>query len=152
MTRSVSRDHLARPSKSDIKTPAEMKKMSLAPDQVSNPIDADTIVFVCPPAVHYNPKYYPNPYDFQPERFMGDFDTTNFIPFSSGTRICLGKHFSEVESVCFLAYLMRDFEVHPIPAFEGETKEQMKERMFEAIPLITLTPLHIPITLKRRAH
>ncbi|KAG8948379.1 hypothetical protein FRC03_000734 [Tulasnella sp. 419] len=113
-------------------------------------VEKDTIIFVSPPAVHYNPKYYPDPYEFKPERFLGDFDPKTFLPFSSGTRICLGRHFSEVESVCWIAYMMRHFSVHPVPAFEGETMEQMKERMFNAVPLITLSPLSIPLTFRRR--
>ena len=62
----------------------------------------------------------------------------------------IGRHFSEVESVCFMAHLLKDFSVHPTPAFPGETREQMKERMFRAIPLITLTPMSIPLTFRRR--
>jgi len=120
------------------------------PDQQALLVEKGTYLFICPAAVHYNPKYYSDPFEFQPERFMGKFEQTSFIPFSSGTRPCIGRHFSEVEAVCFLAYLIRDFSVHPIPAFEGETREQMKERMFKAIPLITLTPLSTPVMLRKR--
>lgn len=52
--------------------------------------------------------------------------------------------------MCFIAYMMKEFSVHPKPAFEGETRDQMKERMFEAVPVITLTPKSIPLIFKKR--
>lgn len=121
-----------------------------ASEQMTLTVEKDTVVFISPPAVHYNPKYYPDPYDFQPERFVGKFDQTTFIPFSTGTRICIGRHFSEVESVAFLAYFIKHFSVHPTPAYEGETREEMMKRMFQGTPLITLTPHSIPLTFRRR--
>lgn len=120
------------------------------PEQMTLTVEKGTVVFISPPAVHYNPKYYPDPYDFRPERFVGKFDQTTFIPFSTGTRVCIGRHFSEVESVAFLAYFIKHFSVHPTPAYEGETREEMKKRMFKGTPLITLTPHSIPLTFRRR--
>jgi len=139
-------------AKSDCKPKSEQASRAIRPndDQCMLVAEKDTIVFVSPPGIHYNPKYYPDPYEFKPERFLGKFDPNCFLPFSSGTRVCLGRHFSEVESVCFLAYLIKEFSIHPAPAFEGETREQMKTRMFRAVPLITLTPLHIPLIFKKR--
>lgn len=102
---------------------------------------------------------------------MGDFDKNAFLPFSTGSRACefplkltttnhkltatpginagLGRHFSEVESVCMLAHLIADYSFH-IPRLEGETDEMCKERVYRARPAITLTPLSIPITFRRR--
>ncbi|KAG8892603.1 hypothetical protein FRB99_002591, partial [Tulasnella sp. 403] len=126
------------------------KNVKATEGQMELMVEKGTIVFINPPAVHYNPKYFPEPYEFKPERFKNDVEEGSFIPFSSGSRVCLGRHFSEVESVCFLAHIIREFEIHPIPAFEGETREQMLERMFKARPLITLTPESIPIMFKKR--
>ncbi|KAG8996749.1 hypothetical protein FRB94_008044 [Tulasnella sp. JGI-2019a] len=111
-----------------------------------------TVCFIDPPAVHYNPKYFPDPYEFKPERFMKTMNPNAhaFIPFSAGTRACVGRHFSEVESVCLIAHMVRDFEVLPVPAFKGETRDQMMKRMFRAEPKITLTPYSIPIMFRRR--
>ncbi|KAJ8080309.1 hypothetical protein PM082_017142 [Marasmius tenuissimus] len=44
--------------------------------------------------VHRNPKLYPSPYEFRPERWldpdMKDIESRFFVPFSKGPRSCLG--------------------------------------------------------------
>lgn len=48
-----------------------------------------------PFAVHYNPKYYPNPAKFDPERFLGEnkkkIDQNTFLSFGIGPRACIGN-------------------------------------------------------------
>ncbi|KAG8867217.1 hypothetical protein FRB98_004293 [Tulasnella sp. 332] len=130
---------------------------TVLPGQKSLLVEKDTIIFVDPPAVHYNPKYYPEPYEFRPERFIGAYDEKAFIPFSSGTRVCLGRRFSEVESVVVIAYMIREFSIHPIPLRNEktgdvikETRDEMMARMFRATPKITLTPHEMPIMFRKR--
>jgi cytochrome P450 len=61
--------------------------------------------------VHSNPRYWPNPKEFIPERFASEQNHTPFtyLPFSLQTRICLGKHFSLVEQLVFAATLLQHF-------------------------------------------
>ncbi|KIO31678.1 hypothetical protein M407DRAFT_218858 [Tulasnella calospora MUT 4182] len=146
----LSQDTVFTFDKSNEHNTARAAPPATVPEQMTLTVEKDTVVFISPPAVHYNPKYYPDPYDFRPERFVGKFDRTTFIPFSTGTRVCIGRHFSEVESVAFLAYFIKHFSVHPTPAYEGETREEMKKRMLQGTPLITLTPHSIPLTFRRR--
>ncbi|KAG9004429.1 hypothetical protein FRB94_002373 [Tulasnella sp. JGI-2019a] len=63
-------------------------------------------------ALHYNPKYWPNPYRFDPERFMKkDWPKGAFLGFSLGPRECLGKRFAEVESIVTIALIIRQYKV-----------------------------------------
>jgi cytochrome P450 len=66
---------------------------------------------------HMDPKLFPNPEKFDPERFSaenkGNIVTGSFIPFGQGPRMCLGKNFIRVEGKCFLANLIRSFRILP---------------------------------------
>lgn len=47
---------------------------------------------------HTNPKVYPDPLEFRPERFLdGTPETYAWIPFGGGVRRCLGAAFAEFE-------------------------------------------------------
>ena len=62
-------------------------------------------------AVHHNPKYWPNPMEFDPHRFMGQRpDPYTFLPFLEGPRNCLGQHLSLLESKIVLALLTQRYE------------------------------------------
>ena len=41
---------------------------------------------ICPAA-----KYWPDPTEFRPSRFLGDYNKDAFIPFSAGARGCIGR-------------------------------------------------------------
>src|SRR6266404_3216221 len=45
-------------------------------------------VVICPAA-----KYWPDPYEFRPSRFLGDYNKDAFIPFSAGARGCIGRRY-----------------------------------------------------------
>ena len=38
-------------------------------------------------------KYWPDPYEFRPSRFLGDYNKDAFIPFSAGARVCIGRRY-----------------------------------------------------------
>ena len=38
---------------------------------------------------HHDPKYFPNPEQFNPERFK-DYEKLAYLPFGDGPRICIG--------------------------------------------------------------
>lgn len=68
-------------------------------------------VAVGPRSVHYDPRYYPDPQRFDPERWLGADERPPFsyIPFGGGPRACIGQHFAEVEMHVLLALLLRQF-------------------------------------------
>ena len=42
--------------------------------------------------MHYNPRYWAEPEEFRPERFLApDWPRDAFMPFSAGPRACIGK-------------------------------------------------------------
>ena len=64
---------------------------------------------------HRDPKYFPNPEKFDPERFndenKGTIDPYTFIPFGMGPRECIGKRFALMETKIVIINLMRKFAV-----------------------------------------
>lgn len=56
---------------------------------------------------HTNPKVYPNPLAFDPDRFSAENVTqrhkVSFIPFSTGPRNCIGK---PISFICLNNYLL----------------------------------------------
>lgn len=68
---------------------------------------------------HHDPRWYPDPERFDPERFLGDAERERpklaWMPFGGGARMCIGKHFALMEMQLLLASLVRHvrFEVEP---------------------------------------
>ena len=88
--------------------------------------------------LHSNPKYFSNPKEFRPERWIeksdiGVKDPFIFIPFSAGGRRCIGEQLAYTEAKILLVHLVRNFKVDiqkPYPLNMGfglvyESKEPM---------------------------
>ncbi|XP_044731302.1 uncharacterized protein LOC123294248 [Chrysoperla carnea] len=64
---------------------------------------------------HYDPKYYPNPEKFDPERFS-DENKANmnpyvYMPFGLGPRVCVAVRFVMIETKILLIHLLRQFDI-----------------------------------------
>ena len=70
-------------------------------------------------AVHNNPNYWPEPDKFIPERHLdegGKFVKSNkVIPFSIGSRNCLGENLARAEVFLFVVSILQKFELLPNP-------------------------------------
>lgn len=64
-------------------------------------------VFISPWNLHRNPRWFPDPNQFDPERFSDEAQRTHlpysYIPFGAGGRRCLGESFAELEGLLILA-------------------------------------------------
>lgn len=58
-------------------------------------LDPGDVVAIPIYGIHMDPKYYPEPNEFRPERFMGDEKKNRpahlFLAFGAGPRNCIGK-------------------------------------------------------------
>ncbi|MCB9703764.1 MAG: cytochrome P450 [Myxococcales bacterium] len=96
--------------------------------------------------VHRDPRWYPEPEVFRPERWLapaGERAPPRFayLPFGGGNRTCVGNHFATLEGTLILATLAQRFTLAPT-----------SERPLAVDPGVTIRPRR-PITLRveRRA-
>ncbi|KAL0113325.1 hypothetical protein PUN28_012466 [Cardiocondyla obscurior] len=65
-------------------------------------------------SIHRDPKYYPNPDKFDPERFLkGEVDMSLYMPFGVGPRICIGNRFALMETKIMIFYLLWHCDLEP---------------------------------------
>ncbi|KAL5000108.1 cytochrome P450 [Aspergillus recurvatus] len=55
-----------------------------------------------------------------------------FIPFSDGSRACMGRKFAQVEFIAILAVIFHQYRVTPVRV-EGETEEDARKRVEKAL-------------------
>lgn len=68
-------------------------------------------------AIHRDPKYYPEPDKFDPERFSDknkhSIKHHTYLPFGIGPRNCIGSRFALLECKIFFYHLLLNFELVP---------------------------------------
>jgi cytochrome P450 len=83
--------------------------------------------------VHRDPGYFPNPEEFDPDRFLPerckDWPRFAYFPFGGGPRVCVGNHFAMMEATLLLALFGQRFH------FELEAGQRLEFR-----PSVTLRP------------
>ncbi|KAF5345431.1 hypothetical protein D9758_013618 [Tetrapyrgos nigripes] len=122
------------------------------------PVPQGTQVMLHIAGLHYNPKYWPNPTEFKPDRFMpgpgGDptWPKDAFIPFSAGSRSCIGRRFAETESVAIITtiVLMYEITVKEDAQFRGETFEEKRRRVLKVLNGPTIKPGAVPLVFRKR--
>lgn len=69
-------------------------------------------------STHADSTVFPNPKDFDPERFAPDapkLEPFSHLPFGGGLRECLGKEFARLEMKLFAAQLLREYQWTLLP-------------------------------------
>ncbi|KAM0726381.1 Cytochrome P450 6k1 [Formica fusca] len=80
-------------------------------------IEKGTPVFISVRGLHYEPKYFPDPDKFDPERFneenKRDRPAYVYLPFGEGPRACIGIRLGLLEMKLALIKILSRFEVSP---------------------------------------
>ncbi len=81
------------------------------------PVPAEIGVQYSSWATHHLPELYPDPFRFDPDRFLPEREAAlprgAYIPFGGGSRMCLGKRFGEYELRTLAAVLLTRVHFEP---------------------------------------
>ena len=109
-------------------------------------VPAGTIVVLSQWVVHRDPRWYPQPERFDPDRWLPAAVEARprfaFFPFGGGTRRCIGEGFAWMEAKLVLATLLRHWRF-----------TLNRPGTVRLAPRITLRPRGgMPVTLRRASH
>jgi cytochrome P450 len=96
-------------------------------------LPARTTVLISQFVTHRDPRYFPDPLRFDPQRFTAEAKSKRakftYFPFGAGVRQCIGESFAWMEGVLVLATFLQKWKLRLVP-----------NQCVEPQPLITLRP------------
>lgn len=97
------------------------------------PIQPGSFIWISPYVMHHLPQYFPQPKQFQPERWTADFEKAlpryAYLPFGGGPRVCIGNSFALMEARLIVATIAQRYRF-----------SLAREQRIGLNPLITLSP------------
>ncbi|WP_218054362.1 cytochrome P450 [Phenylobacterium immobile] len=106
-------------------------------------IPRDSTMLVVPWLLHRHEELWPQPNEFDPERFMpggvGPVSKYAYVPFSAGPRVCPGQAFGLTEAILCVAVIAQRFELRLEAGHVVEPVCHMTLRPGERLPM-TLHP------------
>jgi cytochrome P450 len=89
-------------------------------------LPANSTVICSPYVVHHDPRWYPDPFICNPDRWEPEARAArpklSYIPFSSGPHRCLGEQFSWMEGKMVLATLAQHWQARLVPGHAMRVK------------------------------
>jgi cytochrome P450 len=80
----------------------------------STRISKGDVMYISAYGIHRSPKYWPNPDDFIPERFLDGADAKipkyAYLPFGGGKHTCIGKYLAMPMMITAIVMLLRRFD------------------------------------------
>ncbi len=107
-------------------------------------LPAGSTILVSPWVMHHDPRYYPDPFRFDPQRWTPERQAArpkfSYFPFGGGHQRCIGESFAWTEGVLLLATLA-----------QGWQPRLVSSRPTKPRPRATLRPASgLPMRLERR--
>nr|WP_315149523.1 cytochrome P450 [uncultured Flavobacterium sp.] len=117
-------------------------RQNVADDTISSyHVKKETLIGISFYELHRNPKYWKNPDEFNPERFLGEqkkHSMQYFYPFGTGPRMCIGTGFAVYEMCLTIFKIVKKYEIEPV---SGEVRFN---------PLVTLKPVGVEVLFAKR--
>ncbi|XP_017776423.1 PREDICTED: cytochrome P450 9e2-like [Nicrophorus vespilloides] len=88
---------------------------AVLPDEIPVTLQVGDAISVPVYGIHRDPKNYPNPEKFDPERFNDEnkvnIEAYTYLPFGSGPRNCIGSRFALIETKVVYIHLLAKFNI-----------------------------------------
>lgn len=95
-------------------------------------IPAGAQILMSPWVVHRDPRWFPNPEAFDPDRWRperaAELPRYAYFPFGGGPRVCIGNHFAMMEATLVLAMVLQRYRVDLAPGQQLELEPSVTLR------------------------
>jgi len=96
---------------------------------------ARSIILPCQAVTHHDPRFWPDPERFDPDRWTPEAEATRpkfaFFPFGGGPRVCIGEQFAWMEGILLLATIGQQWRLRLAP-----------DQVVATQAIVTLRPRH----------
>ena len=95
-------------------------RLAIADDEIDgHPIPRGSTILIPIHAIHHDPRWWPDPEVFDPERFLPEnargHHRSAYLPFGGGRRVCIGKSFALMEATLITAMMSQRFVFELVP-------------------------------------
>ncbi|XP_066993578.2 cytochrome P450 4C1 isoform X2 [Anabrus simplex] len=105
--------------------PAFSRQLETDIELLGHTVPAGANISVLPLFLHRDPKLYPDPEKFDPDRFSVEACQNrhpySYLPFSAGPRSCIGQRFALMEEKVVLSTVLRNFRLESLDKPEDIT-------------------------------
>ncbi|KAK9505569.1 hypothetical protein O3M35_009589 [Rhynocoris fuscipes] len=110
-------------------------------------IEEGTKIYIPVYSLHHDPKYFPNPDKFDPDRFSAENKSSitpyTYLPFGEGPRYCIGMRFGQLQTRMGIASILKKYKVLP-------NKDTPSKLSFVGTGLVTTVSGPIKLVLEPR--
>ncbi|HLF83978.1 MAG TPA: cytochrome P450 [Blastocatellia bacterium] len=95
-------------------------------------VPARSIVLMSPWVMHHDPRFFPDPFKFDPERWTAEARESrpkfSYFPFGGGPRVCIGEQFAWMEGALLIAAIAQQWKMRLAPGQRVEPKAMITLR------------------------
>ncbi|XP_047532463.1 cytochrome P450 6k1-like [Vanessa atalanta] len=111
-------------------------------------IEAGTTVYINSVGMHFDPQYFPEPYKFDPDRFLPEnrnkIEPFSYLPFGEGPRFCIGKRFGLLAVRMGMVAILFNYKMAPYPNSPKPSDVKMSTRTIWYVARESLNVQFIP--------